>query len=133
MTPIEASAADRPGNQQVRWIFAAIIVFSGFVVAVVGLAGVLASDVSVAERFLLLLINPVAAVAAIWAMLDDDFFMQRRPVVAMAAVVALAANLVTSLSLYAGWSSGDGEIPLILAVPSAAFLGYHFVTPGRRP
>lgn len=115
-----------------RWLFAVIVVFSGFIVALVGLAGAFADGATLPERALLLVINPVAAVAAIWAMLDDNFFLARRPLVALAAVVALVANLVTSVSLYAGWSDGDGEIPLILAIPSAAFLGYHAVTPGPK-
>lgn len=127
MIPFErfdSSASSRPGQPGVRWFVAVIVVLFVPVVVMIGFVGLFADGQTIPERILLVVINPVASVSAAWAMLDDAFFKTRRKLVERITAVAVLANVISAVTLFAGLSDGDGEIPLILAIPSAAYLAY---------
>jgi len=90
----------------------------------VALAALFAGRTVLWEQALIGVLNPIVGVVAAWAMLDDEFFVPRGRHVFLAATVMLVANIAAAVSIGAGWSDGDVEIPLILAIPFATYVLY---------
>jgi len=93
----------------------------------IGLVGAFADGANWFERVLLAGLNPVAAVAAAWSVIDDDA-PERRWVTALCAA-ALVGNVIAAIAIAVGWSTGDFELPLIFAVPFVAYLALQRVRP----
>jgi len=115
----------------VRGVATVVVVFCAPMLALVALAALFAGRAVLWEQVLVGVLNPVVGLAAAWAMLDDTFFIQRGRHVFLAAAVMLAANIGAAVSIAAGWSEGDTEIPLILAIPFATYVLY-WLTDGSK-
>jgi len=108
----------------VRGATTVVVVFCVPMLVLVALAGLFGGRAVLWEQALIGVLNPIVGLAVAWAMLDDEFFAPRGKPVFVAAAIMLAANTAAAISIGAGWSDGDAEIPLILAIPFVTYVLY---------
>lgn len=104
-----------------------VVILGAPMLCLIGLVGAFVDGANWFERVLLAGLNPVAAIAGAWSVIDDDA-PKRQWVVGLAAA-ALVGNVVAALAIVVGWSTGDFELPLIFAIPFAAYLALNFLRP----
>lgn len=116
---------DRPGPRRaVTVLVTGIVVVFIPILFLIGLVGSLAEGTTLFEVLLLAVVNPLGIGLAAWALFSEATTTSRWKIAAIAAAIALVSNVAAAISIQAGWSVGDAELPLIFAIPFIVFLPY---------